>query len=158
LASCYRDIGQINKSIEAIEKAITIAYQLKSEDIVEVFKKHQEILSLSGLSLMDIYKQAVFLCKNKNFPIAMNQLHFVIEKFDAENVSIFKKATCYSTLASCYRDIGDMTRAIDCCKKALSLCRDEKSLDAKCLANEIQTILEKMEETKNINRPLTPSL
>jgi tetratricopeptide (TPR) repeat protein len=121
LASCYRELSNIDMAIYYCEKALLILSKHGNKKQLENSqKKYREILSKKPGK--ELYGRAVLLYKQKEYAMALYPLLLATDYFEKLE-KLPEKASYYSTLASCYREVGELEKAKNEVEKALRVRR-----------------------------------
>lgn len=122
MASCYRELKNIPKAIEACELAIQVFYNNKFQDMGKIYAKYENCLEQSGKSLEELFDYGTSHFGKKNFILTVRINEYLLKRYKQEKGDHrLDIALCHSALSSCYVGLNELETAIHHCRTALEI-------------------------------------
>lgn len=126
LASCNRELGDLNATAIACEEAILIFEDKQDQaKLSAVVKKYDScfkiIIKEEKTGSTELYDNTLRLYHDKQYLLASYRLKFLIIHFDEKMNTRDQLATYHSALSSCLRELKGIDDAIKHCEEAVKL-------------------------------------
>jgi hypothetical protein len=172
LASCHRELGEIDDALSVCAAAIHMHNKISPlEANNKLEEKYTELLSLQvDVPVTRLYEAAVSDYKQGGIDIALLQSAYLTTKASGELAKLglssselirrdttLQLAKCQSLYTSCLRDLGKVDMAVEQCQQALSLRMevhlDNQHKDVTSLQKKLDGLLEVQQNNNLAHKP-----